>query len=191
MNDLALRAPEDREQMRARLAAGRDEEIEDEERRRQNRDFTQVYPKGWARMRSLMRETKSQAPLLLYTFLAEHIDADGGVLVVDQDTICEAIGVSRTTLWRAINFLEERNALLRITVGGSVSAYALDPTEIWRSWDSAKERAVFTTRTMVRKSAQSDEVVRRMQVMVKERAGSAGTKAPETDHDPETGEVRE
>lgn len=86
------------------------------------------------------RETKSQAPLLLYTFIAEHIDADGGVLVADQETICEAIGVSRTTLWRAITFLEERNALLRIVVGGSVSAYALDPTEIWRSWDSARKK---------------------------------------------------
>ena len=52
------------------------------------------------------------------------------MLVADQETICEAIGVSRTTLWRAISFLEERNALLRIVVGGSVSAYALDPTEV-------------------------------------------------------------
>ena len=85
-------------------------------------------------MRALLRETKSQAPLLLYTFIAENIDPDGGVLVADQETICEAIGVSRTTLWRAISFLEERNALLRIVVGGSVSAYALDPTEVWKSW---------------------------------------------------------
>ena len=77
-----------------------------------NNDFVQIYPKGWARMRALLRRRKSQAPLLLYTFIAENIDPDGGVLVADQETICEAIGVSRTTLWRAISFLEERNALL-------------------------------------------------------------------------------
>ena len=140
-------------------------------------------------MRALLRETKSQAPLLLYTFIAENIDPDGGVLVADQETICEAIGVSRTTLWRAISFLEERNALLRIVVGGSVSAYALDPTEVWKSWDSAKERAVFTTRTMVRKSVQPDQIKRRMQVMMKERMGEPELPLGET-LDPETGEVR-
>ena len=143
MTAMAMRSPAEREQMAERLAAGRDEKISDEEKRRMNDGFVQVYSKGWARMRELLRETKSQAPLLLYTFIAEHMDADGGVVVADQETICEAIGVSRTTLWRAITFLEERNALLRIVVGGSVSAYALDPSEIWRSWDSAKERAVF------------------------------------------------
>ena len=110
MGALKLRTPQEREQMREACCRP-DEAISDEERRRMNRDFVQVYPKGWARMRELLRETKSQAPLLLYTFIAEHIDADGGVLVADQETICEAIGVSRTTLWRAIAFLEERNAL--------------------------------------------------------------------------------
>lgn len=172
MAGLNLRTPQEREQFRERLAAGRDEEISDAERRRMNRDFAQVYPKGWARIRELLKDTKSQAPLLLYTFIAEHADADGGVLVADQETICEAIGISRTTLWRAITFLEERNALLRVSVGGSVNAYALDPTEIWKSWDSAKESAVFNTRTMVRKKAQSDQIQRKMQVMMKERHGA-------------------
>jgi hypothetical protein len=190
MTAMAMRSPAEREQMAERLAAGRDEKISDEEKRRMNDGFVQVYSKGWARMRELLRETKSQAPLLLYTFIAEHMDADGGVVVADQETICEAIGVSRTTLWRAITFLEERNALLRIVVGGSVSAYALDPSEIWRSWDSAKERAVFRTRTVVRTSAQSDQVKRRMMVMMKERAGEPELPLDEPDHDPETGEVR-
>jgi hypothetical protein len=190
MTAMAMRSPAEREQMAERLAAGRDEKISDEEKRRMNDGFVQVYSKGWARMRELLRETKSQAPLLLYTFIAEHMDADGGVVVADQETICEAIGVSRTTLWRAITFLEERNALLRIVVGGSVSAYALDPSEIWRSWDSAKERAVFRTRTVVRTSAQSDKVKRRMMVMKKERSGEPELPLDEPDHDPETGEVR-
>lgn len=175
---MQLHTPEQRAQLRERFAAGRDEEVSDQQKRRMNEGFSQVYPKGWARMRALLRETKSQAPLLLYTFIAENIDADGGVLVADQETICEAIGVSRTTLWRAITFLEERNAILRIVVGGSVSAYALDPTEIWKSWDSAKEQAVFTTKTMVRKSAQPDQIKRKMQVMMKDKAASSQVEMP-------------
>ena len=74
-------------------------------------------------------------------------------------------------------------------MGGSVSAYALDPTEIWKSWDSSKEQAVFMTRTMVRKSAQPEQIKRRMQVMMKERIGEP--ELPLDDLvDPETGEVR-
>lgn len=191
MTEIKMRSPAEREQMSERLAAGRDEKISDEEKRRMNNSFVQVYSKGWARMRELLRETKSQAPLLLYTFIAEHMDADGGVVVADQETICQAIGVSRTTLWRAISFLEERNAILRIVVGGSVSAYALDPSEVWRSWDSAKERAVFRTKTVVRTAAQSDQVKRRMVVMMKERAGEPELPFDGDDHDAETGEVRE
>ena len=78
MTAMAMRSPAEREQMAERLAAGRDEKISDEEKRRMNDGFVQVYSKGWARMRELLRETKSQAPLLLYTFIAEHMDADGG-----------------------------------------------------------------------------------------------------------------
>ena len=62
MTAMAMRSPAEREQMAERLAAGRDEKISDEEKRRMNDGFVQVYSKGWARMRELLRETKSQAP---------------------------------------------------------------------------------------------------------------------------------
>jgi len=151
-------------------ARKRDESLALEEAKK-NRDFTQVYPQGWAKMRTIMAKTRSTAPMMLYTFLAENIDADGGVLVADQETICAALSVSRTTLWRASTFLEENDALLRISVGGNVYAYALNPSEVWKSWDSTKDTAVFATKTMVRKSAQPDEVKRRMRIMIKERRG--------------------
>ena len=74
----------ERAQFAERLAQGRDEDASREEQRTANRDFSQVYPKGWTRIRALLNESKSRAPLLLYTFIAEHMDADGGALVVDQ-----------------------------------------------------------------------------------------------------------
>jgi hypothetical protein len=153
-----------------REAQQRDKEIADAEAKR-NKDFVQVYPKGWAKMRTILSKTGSTAPLMLYTFLAEHIDADGGVLVADQETICASLDISRTTLWRACKFLEDHDALIRLRVGGSVYAYALDPSEVWRSWDSTKENAVFRTRTMVRKSAQDEQVQRRLMTMIREQRG--------------------
>ena len=153
-----------------REAQQRDKEIADAEAKK-NKDFVQVYPKGWAKMRTILSKTGSTAPLMLYTFLAEHIDADGGVLVADQETICTSLEISRTTLWRACKFLEDHDALLRLKVGGNVYAYALDPSEVWRSWDSTKENAVFRTRTMVRKSAQDEQVQRRLMTMIREQRG--------------------
>ena len=164
---LSFRSAEERAQFAERLAQGRDEDASREEQRTANRDFSQVYPKGWTRIRALLNESKSRAPLLLYTFIAEHMDADGGALVVDQETLCEALGVSRTTLWRAITFLKSAMRSC-VNVGGSVSAYALDPTEIWKSWDREKEKAVFRTKTLVRKSGANAGVKRRMQLMLSE-----------------------
>ena len=165
---LSFRSAEERAQFAERLAQGRDEDASREEQRTANRDFSQVYPKGWTRIRALLNESKSRAPLLLYTFIAEHMDADGGALVVDQETLCEALGVFENDTLASDHFLEERNALLRVNVGGSVSAYALDPTEIWKSWDREKEKAVFRTKTLVRKSGANAGVKRRMQLMLSE-----------------------
>ena len=145
---LSFRSAEERAQFAERLAQGRDEDASREEQRTANRDFSQVYPKGWTRIRALLNESKSRAPLLLYTFIAEHMDADGGALVVDQETLCEALGVSRTTLWRAITFFEERNALLRVNVGGSVSAYALTRPRSGKA-GTAKRKRLFSARKLL------------------------------------------
>ena len=72
MTAMAMRSPAEREQMAERLAAGRDEKISDEEKRRMNDGFVQVYSKGWARMRELLRETKSQALVALHLHCRAH-----------------------------------------------------------------------------------------------------------------------
>ena len=164
---LSFRSAEERAQFAERLAQGRDEDASREEQRTANRDFSQVYPKGWTRIRALLNESKSRAPLLLYTFIAEHMDADGGALVVDQETLCEALGVSRTTLWRAITFLEERNALLRVNVGGSVSAYALTRPRSGKA-GTAKRKRLFSARKLLFARAARTQVKRRMQLMLSE-----------------------
>ena len=40
---------------------------------------------------------------------------------------------------------------LRIPVAGRVCAYALDPHEVWKGYDNAKEYAAFVTKTLVNK----------------------------------------
>lgn len=143
------RTPEERE--RVLNARARDQErrkIEDAERRQNPPGWKQLYPKGIARIRHLIADNKNAA--FIYLYLAEHLDENVGALVVGQKTLCDELGISRTTLWRHCKYLEEQGALVRIQIEGSVYAYALDPSEIWANTNAKKERALFRTKTLAK-----------------------------------------
>ena len=59
------------------------------------------------------------------------------------------MGVNRSTIIRWLNYLESKNALVRIPVAGKVCAYALDPHEVWKGYNSSKDYAAFVTKTLV------------------------------------------
>jgi DNA-binding transcriptional regulator YhcF (GntR family) len=150
-------------------AQDREREAADEAARKGNRDFVQVYPKGWKRLQSLIRTQPSAARV--YAFLAEHIDGACGAVVVSQEVIAKELEVHERTIRRLTQALEEAGAIVRIKVGTGVYAYALDPTEIWKSWDDKKEHAAFLTKTLVLKSDRANAQVRRkLKVMVSQAA---------------------
>ena len=63
----------------------------EQRKRRQNKDFTQVYPAGWYRIQSLLRKNPTAARV--YVFLAENIGADGTVCA-SRKTLAEALDYS-------------------------------------------------------------------------------------------------
>ena len=150
-------------------AQEKDEILKKRDLARENGGFSQVYGRGWERLRELINSNKSAA--LLYSFVAENADANGGILVAEQDVIAGELGISRTTLWRATAHLEKVGALLRIKVGSGVYAYALSPDEVWKSWNTTKDTAVFRTKTLVSKSAQGDVFRRKLTVWARQRDG--------------------
>lgn len=116
---------------------------------RKNRNFTQVYPLGFKRLRSLMKENPGAASL--YTFFAEHIDASCGAVLADQQFLADALGAHVRTVRRWIKWLEDAGAILKIPVAGKVCAYAVNPNEVWKGYDTSKDYAVFATKTLVNK----------------------------------------
>jgi len=124
---------------------------------RKNKDFTQVYSKGWARLQSLMKDHPAAARL--YAFFAEHVDGVTGTVVASQEYLSQALGVHVITIRRNTKLLEDLGALVRIRVGSGVYGYALDPEEIWKSWDNRKDEAVFVTRTLVSKRDRHNQSV--------------------------------
>ncbi|WP_180566109.1 helix-turn-helix domain-containing protein [Escherichia coli] len=113
-----------------------------------NGPFTQVYQKGWERIRELSKDKQGVVAIPLYSFLAEHIDPSCGAVVAGQQFLADKLGVSRSTIKRWVNYLESKNALVRIPVAGKVCAYALDPHEVWKGYNTTKNHAAFVTKTL-------------------------------------------
>lgn len=161
---------------RAIAADDREREAAEAEARK-NKGFAQVYDPGWMRLQQLVRDNPSAARL--YMWVAQHADGEGGTVVASQDLIAEELGIHRTTVWRLSKALEDAKALVRIRVGPSVYAYALNPHEVWRSWNTTKDTAVFITKTMVRKRDRENATVdRKVRMMVHERQGTLDIDAP-------------
>jgi DNA-binding GntR family transcriptional regulator len=102
----------------------------------------------------------------VYAFLAEHIDESAGAVVVSQELLAEELGVHERTIRRATAWLDEQNIIGRIKLGGAaVYAYCLDPEEVWKSFDDAKDYAAFRTKTLARKRDNGD-IKRKLKVML-------------------------
>lgn len=129
--------------------ADRDQRIEEA---RKNKGFTQVYPKGWHRIMNLAKGNSGAAGL--YTFFAQHIDPACGAVVCDQQFLASQFDVSTRTIRNWLTYLENEKALIRIPVSGRVCAYALDPYEVWKGYNTAKEYAAFLTKTLVNKEGE-------------------------------------
>lgn len=119
------------------------------EEARKNKGFTQVYSRGWQRVRELSKENSGAAGL--YAFFAEHIDPSCGAVVCDQPFLANQFEVSTRTIRNWLNYLENKKAVIRIPIAGRICAYALDPHEVWKGYDNAKEYAAFKTKTLVNK----------------------------------------
>lgn len=137
------------ETRRKQLSQDAQKELREHEEAKKNSRFTQVSPKGWERVRELLMDKQGISALKLYSFLAEHIDPSCGAVVADQQFLADKMNVSRTTIIRWLNYLESKNALVRIPVAGKVCAYALDPHEVWKGYNTTKDYAAFRTKTLV------------------------------------------
>jgi len=115
--------------------------------RRENKEFVQVYAKGWQRLQQLMKEDKNAARF--YAFLAEKMGPDG-TLAASRATLAEALETSERTISRHARKLEELGAIIILKLG-TANVYCLDSDEVWKSFDSAKPYAPFNTRTLVGK----------------------------------------
>ena len=123
-----------------------------------------------------MRDKQGAAAIGLYSFFAEHIDPTCGAVVCDQQFLANQMGVSTRTIRRWLDYLEEKGALVRIPVAGKVCAYALDPHEVWKGYNTSKDYSAFVTKTLVNKDGEIKET-RIMAMFSGERAVKSSSEA--------------
>jgi len=134
-------------------------ELHNEVVSRENRNFTQIYDRGWQKLNVLLQHAPSIARF--WVFLVEQMDTSG-VVVATQRTLAGAMGVRSTkTIQRWSEALEKQRSLVRVPLTGGIYAYALNPEEVWKAYDKDKEYAVFNTKSMANTKSHAGPQVRR------------------------------
>jgi hypothetical protein len=109
--------------------------------------FTKVYPKGWFRLRTLLKANPTAARV--WGFLVETAGHDNA-LVCTYDVIADELEVSARTVMRAVSYLEQHGALVIAKVG-TANAYILNPDETWKTYEEHKSFCAFNARTLASK----------------------------------------
>jgi len=148
--DILVNTEERKALRQAQIREAELKEAEEAEKAKKNKDFVQVYPAGWQRLTSLIQDYPIGARL--YAFLAQHIDPSCGAVIASQQLLAEELGVTERYIRQVTKKLEDMRALVRVKISTGTYAYALDPNEVWRSFDTTKRYATFKTKTLARKS---------------------------------------
>lgn len=166
MNQISVATAEQRLARFLEIIEERQIEAEQSAESKKNKNFVQFYSNGFERIKSLI-DAKQPTALKLYMFLAEHMESGTGAVVASQQLLADELEVSVRTIKTVSKYLEDIGAIVRIRLGaGTVYAYCLDPSEVWRSWDTTKKYAAFNTKTLARQKDNGD-IKRRLMVMLK------------------------
>ncbi|MGT3924792.1 replication/maintenance protein RepL [Gallibacterium anatis] len=133
------------------------------QKRKNPPNFTQVTSAGWSILNKISE--KSPRAFRLYSFFAENLDPSCGAVICDQKFLAERFGVGIRTIQRWISDLENLNALIKIPVGQTY-AYALDPLQVWKGYNTSKDYAAFNTKTLTDRNG---EINRKLRIMMSER----------------------
>lgn len=104
-----------------------------------NDKFVQLYVDKL----DLIIEMTSENPTAVKVFiwLLQHMDKRNA-LVVSQESLGEAMGLHRTTIFRCTNYLREKKAV-DIVKSGSTNIYAVNAQIAWKSDANGKRYALF------------------------------------------------
>lgn len=147
--------------------------------------------------------TEKPSALSVFMFISQNMDGNNA-LCISMKALEEALGLSRSTLSRAVKYLEKKGWLCILKTGTS-NVYIINPDIEWTSWANQKQYCKFQTNVIVSASENIDfmknpKATGRYKYVddnfikgVKEshKAYEERISAMQTSFDPETGEIYE
>jgi biotin operon repressor len=110
-----------------------------------NANFIQVYKDNIDLLERVTREHPKA--LEIFWWITKRMD-NNNALVVSQQSLAEALKVSRMTIHRAVEYLKE-NKVLDILKSGNSNIYALNSKIVWQDDAENKKYAHFTAKVYV------------------------------------------
>lgn len=133
------------EKIRENYHTGEIEEVND--------NFVQIYVDKL----DLIIEMTSENPaaVKVFTWLLKHMDRRNA-LVISQQALGEAMGISRTTIYRTTEYLKSKKAV-SVLKSGSTNIYAVNAQIAWKSDAKGKKYAMFDAKVYINESEQEDK----------------------------------
>lgn len=122
------------------LRKAEEQEAEQRKRERDNPPFVQLY-KGTGTKAIQWLFTKNAFAGQLFLFFLENMN-NKNLVVASQQLLIEEFGKGRTTIYRAIKFLEEHN-FINVARIGSANAYILNPEIAFQDGHDKKKYVAF------------------------------------------------
>ena len=124
-----------------------------------NANFVQVYVDKIDFITNLIIDNPRATAVFM--FLIKHMDKRNAI-IISQQAISEAMGISRKTVYSSIKYLIDKKALT-IYKSGTSNIYAVNSQIAWKATANGKKYALFDARVYISKSEQdpifSSEVV--------------------------------
>lgn len=142
----------------------REEEAQARAKKSPYKEFVQVNKEAYKLEDKLMSE--SPIAYRIFRFLVNNMDGYNAV-VCSQIVLQEKFEVGRTTIYKAVKLLKDKN-FLDVYKSGTTNVYSINKNIVWNSWGNNFKHAKFGANVLISESEQQEDEVKLKAVKHKE-----------------------
>jgi len=148
LKSLSVVTDMERDRRKAQIEIEKNDDLRVEKEMKKNSDFVQHPRGGMKHFRKLIKVNPLAAQV--FSFLSEYMNYKNAV-VCSSRVLEEYFDVSRTSVYRAIKFLEDSGFLI-IGKSGQTNIYTLNHEIVWSSYGSNKKLCAFDGKILLAES---------------------------------------
>lgn len=130
--------------------------ISEQEESRKNKDFVQFKRNGIKFIRKIVKENALAAEIFM--LLTEFMDHKN-VVICSSKVMQEYFSVSRSTVYRATKYLEEKHYVITLN-SGSMKIFTVNPEIAWTTYANKKSFCTFDGKIILSESENKDFLIK-------------------------------